>query len=347
MVRRYLAGFGWGTLTTLVSSSTFLYVALEAIYGRVSIGDLTLYTQAANSVQNNFQSILSGFSSMYENNLYLSTLFEVLEMRSELPVPEHPIPLVHPFSEGIEFRNVTFCYEGRREPALRNVSFKLGAGQTLAIVGRNGAGKTTLVKLLARLYDPQEGQILVNGHDIREYDPEELRREIGVIFQDFVQYQLLARENIGIGQVEFIDDGARVRAAAQKSGADEVIGRLPRGYETMLGRWFEEGHHLSGGEWQKVALARGFMREAQILILDEPTASLDAQAEHDLFARMRQLTQGRIALFISHRFSTVRTADHILVLERGEVVEQGSHEELIARGGRYAELFNMQASSYR
>ncbi|MBE3565465.1 MAG: ATP-binding cassette domain-containing protein [Thermogemmatispora sp.] len=242
---------------------------------------------------------------------------------------------------------MTFYSEGRQEPALRNVSFKLEAGQTLAIVGRNGAGKTTLVKLLARLYDPQEGQILVNGHDIREYDPDELRREIGIIFQDFVQYQLLARENIGIGQVDFIEDRARITTAAQKSGADEVIARLPQGYETMLGRWFEEGHHLSGGEWQKMALARGFMREAQILILDEPTSALDAQAEHELFARMRELTRGRIAIFISHRFSTVRVADLILVLERGEVIEQGSHEELMARGGRYAELFNLQASSYR
>jgi ATP-binding cassette subfamily B protein len=347
VVRRYLAGFAWGTLTTLVSSGTFLYVAVEAIYGRVSIGDLTLYTQAANSVQSNFQSILGGFSSMYENNLYLSTLFEVLALRPEMPRPAHPLPLERPFTQGIEFRNVTFCYEGRQQPALRNVSFRLGPGQTLAIVGRNGAGKTTLVKLLARLYDPQEGQILVNGHDIREYDPDELRRQIGVIFQDFVQYQLLARENIGIGQVDFIEDGARIRAAAAKSGADGVVERLPQGYETMLGRWFEGGHHLSGGEWQKIALARGFMRDAQILILDEPTASLDAQAEHDLFARMRELTRGRIAIFISHRFSTVRTADHILVLERGEVIEQGSHEELIARGGHYAELFNLQAASYR
>jgi ATP-binding cassette subfamily B protein len=347
VVRRYLAGFGWGTLTTLVSSGTFLYVAIQAIYGRVSIGDLTLYTQAANSVQNNFQNILSGFSSMYEHNLYLSTLFEVLALRPEMPRPANPVPLERPFTRGIEFRNVTFYYEGRQEPALRNVSFKLEAGQTLAIVGRNGAGKTTLVKLLARLYDPQEGQILVNGHDIREYDPDELRREIGIIFQDFVQYQLLARENIGIGQVDFIEDRARITTAAQKSGADEVIARLPQGYETMLGRWFEEGHHLSGGEWQKMALARGFMREAQILILDEPTSALDAQAEHELFARMRELTRGRIAIFISHRFSTVRVADLILVLERGEVIEQGSHEELMAHGGRYAELFNLQASSYR
>ncbi|QBD76464.1 ABC transporter ATP-binding protein [Ktedonosporobacter rubrisoli] len=347
VTRRYLAGFFWGMLTTLTSSGTFLYVALEAIYAHISIGDLTLYTQAANSVQSNFQNVLSGLSSMYENNLYLSTLFEVLEMKQEIPVPAQPRPLERPFTQGIEFRNVTFRYEGKEEPALNNVSFKLKAGETLAIVGRNGAGKTTLVKLLTRLYDPQEGQILVNGHDIREYDPEDLRSEIGVIFQDFVHYQLNVQENIGVGRLEFIEDRVRTTQAAEKSGATEVVAKLPHGFDTVLGRWFEEGHQLSGGEWQKVALARGFMRDSQLLILDEPTAALDAKAEYDLFVRMRELTLNRTAIFISHRFSTVRQADHILVIERGHLIEQGSHEDLMTLDGRYAELFNLQALPYR
>ncbi len=347
VTKRYLWGFVWGSLTTLVSSGTFLYVAVQAVYGRVTVGDLTLYTQAASSVQNNFQTLLTGLSSMYENNLYLSTLFDFLEEKPEIPKPEHPIPLARPFQQGIEFRNVTFTYEGKNEPALANVSFTIEAGQTLALVGRNGAGKTTLVKLLTRLYDPQEGQILVNGHDIREYDPEELREQIGVIFQDYVEYHLTVQENIGVGRLAYLEDLEKIETAAEKSGADDVIARLPKGYATVLGRWFEEGHQLSGGEWQKVALARGFMRDAQILILDEPTSALDAKAEYELFARMRELTRGRTAIFISHRFSTVRLADRIIVIENGRVIEQGSHQELLALDGHYAELFNLQASSYR
>ncbi|MDQ2907217.1 MAG: ABC transporter ATP-binding protein/permease [Chloroflexota bacterium] len=347
VTKRYMAGFLWGSLTTLASSGTFLYVAVQAVYGRITIGDLTLYTQAANSVQSNFQSVLTGLSSMYENNLYLNTLFEFLEEKPEIPRSEHPIPLKRPFEQGIEFRNVTFGYEGSDAPTLDNVSFTLNAGETLAVVGRNGAGKTTLVKLLARLYDPQKGQILVNGHDIREYDPADLRSEIGVIFQDYVHYQFTAQENVGVGRVAFFDDLPKIEVAAAKSGADDVIAKLPKGYETMLGRWFDEGHQLSGGEWQKVALARGFMRDAQILILDEPTSALDAKAEYELFARMRELTYGRTAIFISHRFSTVRLADCILVLENGRIIEQGSHEELLELDGHYAELFNLQAAAYR
>jgi ATP-binding cassette subfamily B protein len=347
VTRRYLMGFVWSMFTTLASSGTFLYVAIQAIYGRVTIGDLTLYTQAASSVQSNFQGILSGFSSMYENNLYLNVFFEILAMKPQISRPEYARPLQRPFTQGIEFRNVTFIYEGQEKPALRNVSFKLNADETLAIVGRNGAGKTTLVKLLSRFYDPQEGQILVNGHDIREYDPVELRKEVGVIFQDYVRYQLSAQENIGIGRVDHIEDRGHVEVAAIKGGADEVVAKLPKGYETRLGRWFSDGHELSGGQWQKLALARGFMRDSQILILDEPTSALDAKTEYELFARMRELTCGRTAIFISHRFSTVRLADHILVIEDGRVIEQGTHQELLVLNGHYAELFNLQATAYR
>jgi len=227
------------------------------------------------------------------------------------------------------------------------VSFRIDKGETVAIVGHNGAGKTTLVKLIARLYDPQEGQVLIDGHDVREYDPDQLRGEFGVLFQDYVPYQFTARENIGIGRIQQLDDVPAISAAANKSGASTLIEGLPEGYETVLGKWFDGGVNLSGGEWQKVALGRAFMREAQILILDEPSAALDAKAEYELFSRLQELAHGRTAIFISHRFSTVRRADRILVFEEGQLIEQGTHEELLALGGRYAELFNLQAASYR
>lgn len=347
IVRRYLAGFGWGALTTVASSATYLYVALKAVRGAITLGDLTLFTQAALSIQNNFQGLLNGLSSLYENQLYLTTLFDLLAAEPAVKAPEHPVPLRRPFRQGIEFRDVTHVYEGTDKVALKDVSFRIEPGETVAVVGRNGAGKTTLVKLIARLYDPVSGQVLIDGHDVREYDPAELRREIGVIFQDYVTYQLTAGENIGLGRLEQLTDEEMIARSAVKSGADEVVDRLPEGYATMLGRWFDSGHQLSGGEWQKIALARAFMRDAQILILDEPTAALDAKAEYELFLRMRELTEGKTAIFISHRFSTVRLADRILVLENGELIEQGSHDELMLRGGRYAELFNLQAASYR
>ena len=242
---------------------------------------------------------------------------------------------------------MTYHYPGKSEAALTNVSFTIELGQTIALVGRNGAGKSTIVKLLGRLYDPSEGRITIDGRDIREYDPKELRQQLGMMFQDYAEYQLSARENIGVGNVEQVDDLVAVTSAADKSGASGVIGSLPKGYDTNLGKWFEEGHQLSGGEWQKVALARAFMREAQILILDEPTSALDAQAEHDLFERIRRLTAGKMAIFISHRFSTARKADKILVLEGGRLIENGTHDELVALGGQYAALFELQAASYR
>jgi ATP-binding cassette subfamily B protein len=347
VIRRYVAASVWSMLTVLSSGLTFLYVAYRTLAGAISVGGLTMYVQAADGVSQAFTAVLGGLQSMYEHQLYLTTLFELLEFQPSIHAPQLPRPIRHPMQEGIEFRHVTYAYEGKEEPALRDVSFSIKRGETVAIVGHNGAGKTTLVKLVARLYDPQEGQVLIDGHDVREYDPNELRNEFGVLFQDYVQYQFTARENIGIGRVQRLDDKPAIASAADRAGAASVIEGLPEGYDTVLGKWFDGGVNLSGGEWQKVALGRAFMREAQILILDEPSAALDARAEYELFARLQELAQGRTAIFISHRFSTVRRADRILVFEEGQLIEQGTHEELLALGGRYAELFNLQASSYR
>jgi ATP-binding cassette, subfamily B, bacterial len=348
IVPRYLAAFGWGLASNIANGLIFLYVALQAVVGRISLGDLTLYTQAAINLGGSFRDLLGGVSSMYENNLFINTYFDFLAYTPRIVGPADGLK---PATDGlsVEFRSVTFTYPGREEsgPALKNVSFTIPAGETVALVGRNGAGKTTIVKLLTRLYDPDEGQILINGRDIKEYDLQALRAQIGVIFQDYVTYYLSASRNIGVGRVERIDEREDVRVAAAKSGANAVIEKLPDGYESMLGKWFDAGQQLSGGEWQKIALARAFMRDAQILILDEPTSSLDPQAEYEVFARFRELTAGKSAIFISHRFSTVRLANRILVLEHGGVLEQGTHQELLARGGRYAELFSLQAEAYR
>ncbi|TMD43568.1 MAG: ABC transporter ATP-binding protein, partial [Chloroflexi bacterium] len=333
-------------LSTVATSVTYLYVALQAIAGRLTLGDLTLYTTAAQSVQNSIQGILSGFSSMYEHNLYLSNLFELMATETKLPVPSHPVPVPVPLRGELRFEHVTFAYPDAKENALDDLSFTIAPGETVAIVGRNGAGKTTLFKLICRLYDPVEGRILVDGVDIRDYEPDQLRAQIGGMFQDYVAYQATAAENIGLGNLSHLADREAVARAGQQAGADSLIAGLPAGYDTALGKWFDAGVNLSGGEWQKVALARAFMRDARILLLDEPTSALDAQAEYDLFERLRTLTRGKTAVYISHRFSTVRRADRILFLEHGQLVEQGTHEQLMRLSGRYARLFRLQASAY-
>jgi ATP-binding cassette, subfamily B, bacterial len=346
VAKRYMTGFAWGNLSTIATSLTYLYVALQAIAGRLTLGDLTLYTVAAQSVQSSIQGILGGFSGMYEHNLYLNNLFELMATEPSMPVTSTPAKVPQPLSGEITFDNVSFAYPGAEKNALTDLSFTVKAGETLAVVGRNGAGKTTLFKLICRLYDPTAGRILIDGIDIRDFDPKDLRAQVGAMFQDYVTYQATASENIGLGNVPDIGDREAIENAGREAGADELIAGLPQGYDTALGKWFDSGVNLSGGEWQKVALARAFMRDAKILLLDEPTSALDAQAEYDLFERLRSLTSGRTAVYISHRFSTVRRADRIIFLEHGSLAEEGTHEALMRLDGQYARLFRLQASAY-
>jgi ATP-binding cassette subfamily B protein len=341
----------WGTLfATLASCAYYLAYALivwRTVQGGFSIGDLTFLSGSFLRLRGLLEGLLLGFSQIAGQALYLEDLFSFFAVRPSIASPPDPRPFPQPLRSGIVFENVGFRYPDSSRWAVRYLSLTLRVGEVVALVGENGAGKTTIVKLLARLYDPTEGRILLDGYDLREYDLADLRRHIGVIFQDFVRFHFTAGENIGAGQIEAADDRSRIHQAAERSLADRIIQRLPQGYDQPLGKRFHEGADLSGGEWQKIAIARAYMRDADVLILDEPTAALDARSEYEVFQRFRDLSLGKTAILISHRFSTVRMADRILVLEDGHVVESGSHEELVASGGRYAELFELQASGYR
>jgi len=346
-LRRAVAGFGLGLIATLGFYGSYAWIVWHTVQGKISLGDMTLYLTIFRQGQSTFQAILSGVGSIYENNLFMANLFDFLGLKPQMGVAARNQGLSVPLRSGIEFRRVGFRYPDSEEWALRDIELTIRPGEKIALVGPNGAGKTTLIKLLSRLYDPTEGTILIDGIDIRELDPRDLRQRIGVIFQDFVRYQLAASENIGFGQVEALDQLEQIIESARKSGAHSIIENLPDGYQTMLGRWFHGGHELSVGQWQKIALARAFMRDAEILVLDEPTASLDAETEYEIFRRFQELTVGKMAILISHRFSTVRMADRIVVIQEGRIAEIGSHHDLLNQGGIYGHLFSLQAEGYR
>jgi ATP-binding cassette, subfamily B, bacterial len=345
--RKLIAGGALSMLGTAGYYSAYVYVIWRTATGSLSIGSMTFLTLAIQQASSNIEQIFSTIAGIGDQALFLTDLLAFFEMKPTIQSKPNALPAPRPIVRGVEFRNVSFSYPGNSRRVLDNINFELHTGERLALIGENGQGKTTIVKLITRLYDPTEGQILLDGVDLREYDLEDLHREIGVIFQDFMRYEMTALENIAVGRVEAIGDLDLLKSAARKSMADQTIARLPLGYDQMLGRRFERGVDLSGGEWQKVALARAYLRDAQLLILDEPTAALDARSEFEVFRRFAELTTGKMALFISHRFSTVRSADRILVLENGRIAEEGTHAQLSSLGGRYAEMFEMQASSYR
>ncbi len=335
------------TLGTLGYYGAYGVIIYRTVLGVFSIGTLTFLAGSFRASRGLIQSVLISLSSIYEQSLYLSDLFTFFDVRPGVVSKPGAQAVRRPMRTGFRFENVGFRYPGSQRWAVRHLTFAFEPHERIALVGENGAGKTTLVKLLARLYDPDEGNILLDGVDLRDYDLDSLRTNIGIIFQDFVRYDFSLRENIGVSQVEAMNDEDRIREAAKRSLADSVAQRVPQGFDQMLGKRFDNGVELSGGEWQKVALARAYMRDAQVLILDEPTAALDARAEYEVFVRFAELTKDRMAVLISHRFSTVRMADRILVLKGGELVDDGTHEELVARGGLYAELFSLQAAGYR
>ena len=346
-IRRAAWGALLAALGTLGYYAAYAFLAWKTVTGGFTLGDLTFLAGAFLRLRGLLEGLLTGFSATASQAMYLEDLLSFFRIMPNVRSPAEPRPFPATVGEGIVFEGVGFRYPGAERWAVRNLSFTLRAGEVLALVGENGAGKTTLVKLLARLYDPVEGRILLAGHDIREYDLAELRGSMGVIFQDFVRYHLTAADNIAVGRIEARADRPRIEAAASRGLADGVIRSLPAGYEQMVGRRFRGGVELSGGEWQKVALARAYMREARVLILDEPTAALDARSEFEVFQRFKDLSAGRTAVLISHRFSSVRMADRILVMAGGEIEASGTHEALLAEQGRYAELFELQAAGYR
>jgi ATP-binding cassette subfamily B protein len=345
-IRRDTWGFSLGLIGTIALYSAYAWIALSAVAARITLGAMTMYLMLFRQGQSAVSAGLSAIGGMYEDNLYLSTLYEYLET-PVAPREGSALKGPHP-DDGIRFEQVSFRYPDSQEPALIDINLHIKPGESLALVGENGSGKTTLIKLLTRLYPPTSGRILLDGRDLKEWDEVALRQRIGVIFQDFARYQLKVGENVGAGDVRYFDDETKWHDAADKGMATPIIEQLPRGFDTQLGKWFKEGRELSGGQWQKIALARAFMRtEADVLVLDEPTAAMDAAAEATIFEHFRKLTQKKIAILISHRFSTVRMADQIVVIEHGRIIERGSHDELMKLNGHYAHLFSLQARGYR
>ena len=345
--RNTYASLAWGMLSNLAYYGSYIWVIVRTITQAVTMGDMTMFLSVFRQSQRSVQSLLENFSRLYENNLYLDNLLDFLKIEPASHSPENGKIAPEPILSGVRFENVSFKYPGSDKYVLKNINLFIKPGESIALVGLNGAGKTTLIKLLTRLYDPTEGRITLDGTDLRDFDLKSLHQRFGVIFQDFVRYQFSIRENIGFGQIEDLDNMERIEIAADKGGASEIIAELPDGYDTVLGRRWNRGHELSGGQWQKIALSRAFMRKAEVLILDEPTSALDAEAEYEIFLRFRELMEGRVAVLISHRFSTVRMADRIVVLSEGRIIELGSHAELMAHNQAYAHLFNLQAEGYR
>ena len=341
----------WGTIFSMLGSLgyylAYVFIIYQAINGKITIGDLTFLAGSFRQLRSLLEGILNRFTSVSQGAMYLSDFFEFFEIKPHIILSSTPRPFPKPITKGFTFEDVGYKYSNSETWANRHLSFTLNAGEKIALVGENGAGKTTLVKLLARLYEPAEGRILLDGYDLREYDINDLRMQIGIIFQDYLRYQMTIAQNIATGNIDEKENRELIVTAAQQSLADLIVDKLPNKYEQQLGRRFYEGVELSGGEWQKVALARAYMRDAQLMILDEPTAALDARAEYEVFQRFAELTKGRTSVLISHRFSTVRMADRILVLDKGELLEMGSHEELLKMKGKYAELFRLQAMGYQ
>ncbi len=345
--RRLLASTLFSLLSAGAYYGAYAFVIYRTVNGDLSLKSLVYLAAAIAGASSNIQQVFSSFTSIADQALFLTDFLNLFRLEPKVKSKPNAIPAPRPIRQGFEFDDVTFAYPGTTRPVLDRLNLRIEPGQRVALVGENGQGKTTLVKLITRLYDPTSGRILLDGVDLRDYDLEDLHREIAVIFQDFMRYEMTGRENIAMGKIEEIDNFSRLSAAARKSLADAVLHRLPGRYEQMLGRRFEGGVDLSGGEWQKIALARAYLRDAQLLILDEPTAALDARSEREVFERFSELTTGKTALLISHRFSTVRMADRILVLEGGQIIEDGCHSQLMARGERYSQMFELQAASYR
>jgi ATP-binding cassette, subfamily B, bacterial len=345
--RKAVAGSFLSAIGTAGYYTAYIFAVWKTVTGVFSFGTLTLLANAIREASSNLQQTFSTLSTIADQALFLTDLVAFFDMQPKVTSKPNALPAPRPITRGFEFRNVSFRYPGSSRMVLQGFSFQLRPEERIALIGENGEGKTTIVKLLTRLYDPAEGQILLDGIDLREYDLEDLYREIGVIFQDFMRYEMTARENIGVGLIDQVENLPRLQQSARKSLAHDVVQRLPAGYEQMLGRRFDGGVDLSGGEWQKLALARAYLRDAQVLVLDEPTSALDARSEYEVFQRFAELTTGKMALFISHRFSTVRMADRIVVLENGRIAEEGNHDTLTRKGGRYAEMFELQAASYR